>query len=329
MMQARQWHMALLLGAALGTTMVSRSDRVGAQGASPELLSPSLRLQTVVSGLQLPIALAFLGENDLLVLEKDTGRVKRVTDGVVGATVLDLGVNNTSERGLLGIALHPDFPANPGVYLYWTCRRPAAPADPFFAGRDGVPRRRTCSCPTPATSSQVPLLGNRVDRFIWDGSALTFDQQPAHAACVPERRRADSARTGRRGAAGARQPQRRRASLRARWQALRRDRRQRPPRPAAEPGRRPRRPDARGRSVRRSGAGRRRISPASSCGSTTTARRRPTTRSSPPARRMGGEVGDRPEDLRLRPPQRLRHGVRSEVGQALGAGERRRLLSAS
>ena len=174
MMQARQWHMALLLGAALGTTMVSRSDRVGAQGASPELLSPSLRLQTVVSGLQLPVALAFLGENDLLVLEKDTGRVKRVTGGVVGATVLDLGVNNASERGLLGIALHPDFPANPGVYLYWTCRTAAAPADPLS------PAERNASTPDmflPDTGNipEVPLLGHRIDRFNWDGAALTFD----------------------------------------------------------------------------------------------------------------------------------------------------------
>ena len=56
----------------------------------------------------------------MLVLEKNTGRVQRVVDGAVHSTVLDLAVNNGSERGLLGIALHPDFPANPGVYLYWT-----------------------------------------------------------------------------------------------------------------------------------------------------------------------------------------------------------------
>jgi glucose/arabinose dehydrogenase len=33
---------------------------------------------------------------------------------------LDLAVNSASERGLLGIALHPRFPRNPRVYLYWT-----------------------------------------------------------------------------------------------------------------------------------------------------------------------------------------------------------------
>ena len=49
----------------------------------------------------------------------------------VQGTVLDLGVNFASERGLLGIATYPNFPSNPGVSLYWTCRSTALPADPF------------------------------------------------------------------------------------------------------------------------------------------------------------------------------------------------------
>jgi glucose/arabinose dehydrogenase len=111
----------------------------------------------------------------MLVLEKDSGRVKRVVNGIVTATVLDLGVNRNSERGLLGIALHPDFPQNPGVYLYWTCRSTAPPADPF------VPDERTCLdsnmfAPDSGNVLEVPLLGNRVDRFVWTGSALMFDR---------------------------------------------------------------------------------------------------------------------------------------------------------
>ena len=37
--------------------------------------------------------MAFIGPNDFLVLEKNTGAVKRVTNGVVQGTVLDLSVN--------------------------------------------------------------------------------------------------------------------------------------------------------------------------------------------------------------------------------------------
>jgi glucose/arabinose dehydrogenase len=103
--------------------------------------------------------------------------VLRVTNGVVQGTVLDLSVNNFSERGLLGIALHPNFPTIPHVYLYWTCRSATdLDGDPF------TPEERECSdanmtgLPDSGDVLRVPLLGNRVDRFVWNGSALTFDR---------------------------------------------------------------------------------------------------------------------------------------------------------
>ena len=93
---------------------------VTAQDTSPTMLHPNLGVRAVVTGLTQPTTMAFIGENDLLVLEKGTGRVQRVVNGAIDSTVLDLAVNFGSERGLLGVALHPDFPSNPGVYLYWT-----------------------------------------------------------------------------------------------------------------------------------------------------------------------------------------------------------------
>jgi glucose/arabinose dehydrogenase len=144
--------------------------------AAPEVLDPNLAVRTAVSGLDQPTSMAFLGSNDMLVLEKATGKVQRVVGGVVQATVLDLAVNNASERGLLGIALHPDFPTNPGVYLYWSCQAPPPPmTDPFF------PTQERCS-ETPELGADtedilaVPLLGNRLDRFTWNGSTLAFDR---------------------------------------------------------------------------------------------------------------------------------------------------------
>jgi aldose sugar dehydrogenase len=120
----------------------------------PQLQDRNLRVQPLVSGLVSPTTMAFLGPDDFLVLEKNTGRVKRVIGGAVHSTVLDLAVNFASERGLLGIALHPEFPADPGVYLYWT--------------------ESTTGDDTNVLSA-TPLLGNRVDRFVWDGSSLTHD----------------------------------------------------------------------------------------------------------------------------------------------------------
>src|SRR5256712_10135181 len=126
-----------------------------AQGTGPEMLDSRLDVRTLVSGLSQPTSFAFIGENDLLVLEKASGKVLRVMNGAIHSTVLDPAVNSASERGLLGIALHPNFPKHPWVYLYWT---------ESSTGADS------------AALADVPLLGNHVDRFTWDGASLTFDQ---------------------------------------------------------------------------------------------------------------------------------------------------------
>jgi aldose sugar dehydrogenase len=141
----------------------------------PTVVDRNLRVTTVASDLALPTSIAFLGPDDLLVLEKDTGRVLRIQDGAP-STVLDLSVNNFSERGLLGIALHPDFPDDPGVYLYWTCRALATPdADPFQPEEPRCSDETISGLPDSSDVLQVPLLGNRVDRFVWDGGTLTYD----------------------------------------------------------------------------------------------------------------------------------------------------------
>jgi glucose/arabinose dehydrogenase len=119
------------------------------------MLHPLLGVRPVATGFALPTSIAFLGANDLFVLEKSSGRVLRVTNGATTGVALDLAVNSASERGLLGVALHPRFPATPFVYLFWT---------ESSTGADS------------ALVEDVPLLGNRVDRFIWNGSTLTIDR---------------------------------------------------------------------------------------------------------------------------------------------------------
>ncbi len=146
-------NLALHLTCTFVAALFGLPSTLNAQG--PSLVDPNLRVRTVIEGLDQPTTMAFLGANDFFVLEKATGQVKRVVNGVVQSTVLDLAVNSGSERGLLGIALHPDFPATPHVYLYWT---------ESTTGADTT------------VLSETPLLGNRVDRFVWDGSMLTFDQ---------------------------------------------------------------------------------------------------------------------------------------------------------
>jgi glucose/arabinose dehydrogenase len=109
----------------------------------------------VASGLSQPIGVVFLGPTDMLVLEKASGQVKRVIGGVVQPTpALDLAVDSNSERGLLSMVLHPNFPTTPFVYIRWT--ESSTGADSPLA-------------------ADVPLVGNRVDRYVWNGSTLTFN----------------------------------------------------------------------------------------------------------------------------------------------------------
>ena len=134
---------------------VTTSIPVAAQSATPSMTVPNLGVRTVVSGLNQPTSMAFLGPDDFLVLEKATGRVVRVKNGVARGVALDLNVNSASERGLLGIALHPNFNTNHFVYLYWT--------------------ESTVAGDTSAVEA-TPLLGNRLDRYVMNGATLTFDR---------------------------------------------------------------------------------------------------------------------------------------------------------
>jgi aldose sugar dehydrogenase len=166
----------LMVISALLLPTAMNSVNVEAQQVSPTMLHPNLGVRTVVSGLVTPTSMAFLGASDFLVLEKNTGKVQRVVNGSIQGTVLDLAVNFASERGLLGIALHPKFPVNPYVYLYWTCSAaPPPPENPFFPVETECPDIPALGADTNNVLA-VPLLGNRVDRFIWNGSTLTFDR---------------------------------------------------------------------------------------------------------------------------------------------------------
>jgi len=120
-----------------------------AAGHAQTMTDPNLTVTTVVNsgaGLDQPTTMKFLALDDFLVLEKATGRVRRVLNNTLQpGFALDVNVNSSSERGMLGIAIAFGSPIR--VFLYYTEAQ----------GADGG---------TP--------LGNRVYRYDWSPGTGTL-----------------------------------------------------------------------------------------------------------------------------------------------------------
>src|SRR5919202_5269135 len=90
--------------------------------AQPTVLKdPNLKVELVTQGLRSPTSMAFLGPNDILVLEKESGTVQRIIDGkMLPQPLLQVPVSTTSERGMLGIATAKHSNGPTYVFLYYT-----------------------------------------------------------------------------------------------------------------------------------------------------------------------------------------------------------------
>ena len=87
----------------------------------PKITDPNIKVEVLSKGLKFPTSMAFLGPNDLLVLEKNEGVVKRVLNGVIqNESLLDVPVANGLERGMLGIAVKKTNIGPVHVFLYFT-----------------------------------------------------------------------------------------------------------------------------------------------------------------------------------------------------------------
>src|SRR5215210_1799311 len=70
------------------------------------LSDPRLKVELVTSGLDFPTTMAFLDPDDFLILEKNTGNVKRFVNGtLIEKPLLHVDTSTKDERGLLGIAV--------------------------------------------------------------------------------------------------------------------------------------------------------------------------------------------------------------------------------
>jgi glucose/arabinose dehydrogenase len=90
--------------------------------APPAAAGVTFSADPVATGLNQPVAFTFAPSGLIFYVEKDSGQI-RIYDPVADTDSLfyDVpGVNGDGERGTLGIALHPAYPAKPFVYVYAT-----------------------------------------------------------------------------------------------------------------------------------------------------------------------------------------------------------------
>lgn len=82
---------------------------------------PGFTMETFVTGLDLASAMAFAPDGRLFVLERGSGTVRYVRDGVLSAPWATIATTGAvGEGGLLGIAIDPDFTTTAYVYCLYT-----------------------------------------------------------------------------------------------------------------------------------------------------------------------------------------------------------------
>src|SRR4030095_10932105 len=86
------------------------------------LSDPHLRIEVFAKGLRTPTNIAFLDSGDVLVLEKQNGKVRKIVNGrLLPEPLLDVNVANFDTRGMLGIALAKNETRGVEyVFLYFT-----------------------------------------------------------------------------------------------------------------------------------------------------------------------------------------------------------------
>jgi aldose sugar dehydrogenase len=111
---ARMYLLPLLLILALALCSVRSSY----PSEGPSLNSDKFFTDEVVSNLEYPTGIAFLGQNDILAIEKDRGTVQRIIDGnILPEPLLDVNVANMVEQGMLGIAVSKNS-SNDKTYVF-------------------------------------------------------------------------------------------------------------------------------------------------------------------------------------------------------------------
>jgi glucose/arabinose dehydrogenase len=169
-----------LLPVAVSVALVLGSLAAMVVGTAPTAAAaplPGFQEQIVFSGLTNPTAVRFVSDGRVFVAEKG-GRIK-VFDSLTDtspSTFADLSTNvhNFWDRGLLGMTLAPNFPADPYVYVLYTYDAAIGGTAP----RWGTPGNYSDPCPTPpGATADGCVVSGRLSRLQAAGSVMTGSEQ--------------------------------------------------------------------------------------------------------------------------------------------------------
>jgi len=111
-------------------------------GETPVVRDTNLGVEVVAEGLEFPTTMAFLGPNDILVLEKEKGTVQRIVDGQIQPEpLLDVNVATSQERCMCGVAVSSKhIHGHTYVFLYFT-EAESADAEDITEGKEPIGNR--------------------------------------------------------------------------------------------------------------------------------------------------------------------------------------------
>ena len=165
---------ALLVASSVAIVVVffapTRADAVAT-------LPTGFREEVAFQGLTNPTNVEFAQDGRVFVAEK-SGQIK-VFDGLSDTTPtsfadLRTNVHNFWDRGLLGLALAPNFPADPHVYVLYTYDAAIGDAAP----RWGTPDITSDPCPNPpGATADGCVVSGRLSKLTASGNTMTGNEQ--------------------------------------------------------------------------------------------------------------------------------------------------------
>jgi glucose/arabinose dehydrogenase len=106
----------------MGIALVLALVVLGSTGSPDRATAGGVKAVAVATGLDVPVGFTFLPGGRLVYLERNTGwlRFRNLQTDVDRRIHRITNVNSEGERGALGVAVHPEWPAEPFVYAFAT-----------------------------------------------------------------------------------------------------------------------------------------------------------------------------------------------------------------